>query len=144
MRLLLDEDVPGPLLPLLRHLLPEHEIESVASLHWNSKKDVPLYSDAAKARFDAILTNDLGQFNDPAECDAIRKSKLHHITYELDDGLYGLARASASICAAVRGVVSDLIAAPSQRIVRIKSVSKSGKRHTTTNPATDPPSPYWK
>lgn len=147
MRLLLDEDVPEPLLPLIRHLLrrrdPKHVIENVASLGWKGKKDQPLYRDAAERQFDAILTNDISQFNDPDECRAIQRSGLHHISYELDDGLDGLALASAAICAAIRPVIADLETAPTQRIVHIHRVSKARRRFDIFNPATNPPSRYW-
>ena len=147
MKLLLDEDVPEPLLILIRHLLrrpePKHVIEHVASLGWKSKKDLPLYRDAAQRQFHAILTNDISQFNDPDECRAIQRSGLHHISYELDDGLDGLALASAAICAAMRPVIAALEAASTQRIVRIHRVASSRRRFDISNPATDPPSQYW-
>jgi hypothetical protein len=143
MKLLLDEDVPEPLVGLLQKVLIEHEVVHVGDLRWKSKKDIPLYADARSRGFDVILTNDLSQFNDPDECTAIRRSGMHHVTYELADGLEGLALACASILAAMRPVVGALAAAPSQRIVRIASVSKRRSSFTVTNPATDAPSPYW-
>lgn len=143
MKLLLDEDVPEPLIELLQHLLRGHQVEHVATQSWKSKKDLALYPDAARRGFHAVLTNDLGQFSDPDECTAIRKSGLHHITYTLDEGLDGLALASASICAAIRPIVAELENAPSQRIVRIVAIAKSRKRYECSNPSTEPPSAYW-
>jgi PIN domain-containing protein len=142
MRLLLDEDVPEPLLRLLQHLLRGHTVEHVATRGWKGKTDRSLYQDAS-GRFDAILTNDIRQLNDPAECRAIQRSGLHHITYELEDGLDGLALASAAICAAIRSVVVALDQAPTQRIVRIHSIARSRRRFDISNPATNPPSRYW-
>lgn len=142
MRLLLDEDVPLPLLELLRHLLRGHPVEHVATYGWGGKKDRPLFADAAK-HFDAVITNNIRQFNDPDECRAIQRSGLHHISYELGDGLDGLAMASAAICAAVRGVVAALDRESSQRIVRIHGIAHSRRRFDITNPATTPPSGYW-
>jgi hypothetical protein len=142
MRLLLDEDVPEPLLRLLQHLLRGHTVEHVSTRGWKGKKDRQLYSDAAK-HFDAILTNDISQFNDPDECRAIQRSGLHHITYELGDGLDGLALASAAICAAIRSVVAELDNTSTQRIVRIQSIARSRRRFDLSNPATPPPSGYW-
>lgn len=140
MRLLLDEDVAVPLLDLIRHLLREHSVDHVTSVGWRGKKDRPLSHDAA-GRFDAVLTNNIRQFNDPDECRAIQRSRLHHISYEQGDGLDGLA--SAAICAAIRPVVAALDVADSQRIVRIHRVSGARRRFDLTNPATDPPSQYW-
>lgn len=142
MRLLLDEDVPQPLLFLLKHLLRGHTVEHVSSLGWKGKKDAPLFRDA-KGRFDAILTNNIRQFNDPAECRAIQRSGLHHISYELADGLDGLAMASAAICAGIRSVIAALEGESDQRIVRIHGIASSRRRFDMTNPATDPPSGYW-
>jgi PIN like domain len=142
MRLLLDEDVPQPLLRLLQHLLRGHTVEHVSTRGWKGKKDRQLYSDASK-HFDAILTNDISQFNDPVECRAIQRSGLHHITYELADGLDGLALATAAICAAIRPVVAALDDASTQRIVRIHSIARSRQRFEISNPATHPPSSYW-
>jgi len=46
-RLLLDEDVPKPLLPALRRALAGHEVVHVEDLRWKSKKDLQLLPDAA-------------------------------------------------------------------------------------------------
>lgn len=143
MRLLLDEDVPEPLLPILRHILREHDVEHVTTQQWRGKKDKPLYRDAAAAKFHAVLTNDLHQFNDPAICQAIQRSQLHHISYTLDAGLDGLAMATGAICAAIRPLMLDLAVAPNQRIARIQALRKGRKRYELSNPATDPPSSYW-
>ena len=142
MRLLLDEDVPAPLLALLRHLLRGHQVDHVQSLGWAGKRDLALYRDAA-TRYDAILTNDLRQLNDPAECQAIQRSGLHYISYELADGLDGLAFASGAICAAIRPIIAELERATSQRIVRVQGLARSRRRFEISNPATDPPSQYW-
>jgi hypothetical protein len=143
MRLLLDEDVPEPLLPLLQHLLRGHDVSHVRAEAWKSKKDGVLLPDAARRGFHAFLTNDKGQLNNPDECRAIQKSGMHHIRYDLANGLDGLAFASASICAAIRPLLADLDAAPAQRVARIDKVSSGRKRYKVKNPATDPPSPYW-
>lgn len=65
------------------------------------------------------MTNNLRQLDDPDEYDAMKKSLMHHVTYELDDGLDGLARASGALCAALRSVVTALEGAPSQRLARV-------------------------
>jgi hypothetical protein len=142
MRLLLDEDVPEPLLNLLKHLLRDHTVEHVRTYRWKGKKDTSLFRDA-RGRFDAILTNDLRQFNDPDECKAIQRSGLHHISYDLDEGLDGLAMASAAICAAIRPVIAALEKESSQRIVRIRGIAGRRRRFDMTNPATKAPSAYW-
>ncbi|MFC6157989.1 DUF5615 family PIN-like protein [Kribbella jiaozuonensis] len=147
MRLLLDEDVPVPLLDLIRHLLrrpePGHEVEHVGSLGWRGKKDRPLYRDAAERKFNAILTNDMSQLNDPDECKALQRSRLHYISYDLDNGLDGLALASAAICAAIRPVMAELDTVSTQRIVHIQRVAKARRRYDISNPATNPPTEYW-
>lgn len=143
MKILLDEDVPEPLIEMIRRLLVGHDVQHVRDLSWKGKKDIPLFADAARRGFEAILTNNLRQLSDPDECKAIRRSKMHHVTYELEDGLDGLANASASILSAIRPLVSKLEAAKSQRIVRIRKISKRRDSFVISNPAVDPPSPYW-
>lgn len=142
MKLLLDEDVPVPLTELLRHILREHDVLHVYDVGWGTKIDRNLYRDARRRGFDAVLTNNLRQLNDPDECRAIQQSGLHHITYELPNGLDGLALACGAICAAIRPVVVALSAAPSQRLVRITGLAATRKRYAITNPATHPPA-YW-
>lgn len=143
MKVLLDEDVPEPLVPVIRRLLRGHEVQHVRDLSWKSKKDLDLFPDARRRGFEAILTNNIGQFNDPEECKAIQRSGLHHISYQIDNGLDGLAHASASICAAIRPIVTALEPVATQRIVKIKAISARSKRFIISNPATDPPSNYW-
>lgn len=146
MNILLDEDVPVPLVGLLRHLIPEHNVVRVYDRKWGKKSDTNLYKDAAAAGFQAVLTNDLRQLNDPTICSAIKRSGIHYVKYHISDGLDGLALASASICAAIRPLVSALAALSAQkqqRIVTIAALSSKTRRFTISNPATDPPSPYW-
>ncbi len=143
MKLLLDEDVPKPLIELLKHLLRGHQVDHVYDVGWGGKKDANLFPDAARAGYDALLTNNIRQFNDPDECTAIQRSGLHHFGYELADGLDGLALATGAICAAIQPAIAALENAKGQRIVRIRGLSVSAKRFTITNPATDRPSPYW-
>ncbi len=144
MKLLLDEDVPEPLTPMIRHVLPEHDVQHVSDLRWKGKRDVSLYADAKRLGFDAILTNDLRQLNDPGECRAIKKSGLHHITYEMEDGVEGLALAAASILAAIRPVMKAPNSAAGQRIVRLRAISKRRDSFELSNPASEPTRyPYW-
>lgn len=142
MKILLDENVPRPLHEVLRHLLRGHIVDHVG-LVWPGKKDVPLLRDAG-LKYEMIVTNDTGQYDDPEECKAIRQSRLHHVTYALPlNGLDGLALACGAICAALRGAVRDLDGVTDQRIVRITSLDKGRKRYAISDPRTDPPSAYW-
>lgn len=147
MRLLLDEDVPKPLLSALQRVLIGHEVLHVDDLNWKSKKDVQLLPDAAARGFDAILTNDSRQLDDADECRAIRDSHMHHIRYRQQTGrgesggLNGLALAMGAILAAIRQVVQELQDADGQRLVLIQEI-RNERRHETTDPKFDPP-PYW-
>lgn len=147
MRLLLDEDVPKPLLPALQRVLTGHEVVHVEDLHWKSKKDLQLLPDAARRGFDTILTNDSRQLDDAEECRAIRDSGMHHIRYRQQTGrgesggLNGLALAMAAILAAMRQIVRELEEADGQRLVLIQEI-RNERRHDTTDPKSDPP-PYW-
>jgi|GEM_PF-1450697 len=147
MRLLLDEDVPKPLLAALQRILSGHDVVHVDELHWKSKRDVNLLADAAGRGFDAILTNDSKQLDDVEECRAIRDSGLHHIRYRQhtgrgeSGGLNGLALAMGAILAAIRQVVRELEQADSQRLVLIQEI-RNERRHEMTDPRLDPPA-YW-
>lgn len=128
----------------LKGLLIEHDVIHVEDLKWKGKKDLALLADANRQGFDAILTNDRGQFNDPDECDAIRRSRLHHISYTIRDGMDGLALAVASVSAAMRPIMRELSALPNQHVVKITAISPNGKRYELTNPMHQPPSKYWR
>lgn len=79
MRLLIDEDTAVQIIEPLRHVLLGHEVAHVSELSWKGKKDVRVLPDAKNAGFHALITRDRAQFNDPRECDAIKRSGLHHI-----------------------------------------------------------------
>lgn len=143
MKVLLDECVPEPLHALLQRILRGHHVDHVKPLGWAGKKDVPLLRDAGRGKYEIFVTNNLAQFQNPDECDAIKKSGLHHVTYELDSGLDGLGRACGALCAAMRGIVTDLQSAPGQRLVRVTGLKRGVRRYTITDPAVDPPSGYW-
>lgn len=147
MRLLLDEDVPKPLLQALQQVLAGHDVVHVDELGWKSKKDLNLLADAARRGFDAILTNDSKQLDDADECRAIRDSGMHHIRYRQrtgrgdSGGLNGLALALGAILAAIRQVIRELEQADGQRLVLIHEI-RSERRHELTDPTRHPP-PYW-
>jgi hypothetical protein len=147
MKVLLDEDVPKPLLPALQRVLTGHEVVHVDDLHWKSKKDSNLLADAAGRDFDAILTNDSKQLDDAEECRAIRDSGLHHIRYRqqtgrgASGGMNGLALAMGAILAAMRQVMRELEEADGQRLVLIHEI-RNERRHDTADPRIDPPA-YW-
>lgn len=143
MKVLLDEDVPQPVIRLVAHLLKGHEVSHVADLAWLGKKDVPLIADASRRGFRVFVTQNIGQFNVPAECDAIKRSGMHHISYEVPAGLKGLGLASGALCAAIHPIVVELDTVSPQRIVKITSLNSSRKRYEVTDPRVDPPSPYW-
>ena len=142
MEILLDEDVPLPLSPLLRRLLLSHTIKHAQDLGWKGKKDSVVFRDANQRGFAAILTNDKGQLNDPQICDAIRRAGIHHIRYSQLNGIEGLARAAGAIVAALPAVVRHLEQAGSQRLVQIKAIDPRD-RFVSVDPQRDPP-PYWR
>jgi len=75
MRVLLDEDVPKQLLEPLRHLTRgRHEVVHVADTRLKGRKDVPLLKEAARQGFEAVVTNDAAQLDDPTETRAIKQS----------------------------------------------------------------------
>ncbi|MDQ4021228.1 MAG: DUF5615 family PIN-like protein [Actinomycetota bacterium] len=143
MKLLLDEDVPVQLVEPLRHLLRGHQVDHVQALGWKGKKDRFLLPDASRKGYEALITNDSAQLDNPEETRSIRDSGMHHIRYRHDTrrGVDGLAFAMASVMAAIRHVVRELNDADGQRLVEIQAISLV-KRHHIIDPRVDPP-PYW-
>ncbi len=144
MKVLLDEDVPVPLIKLVRHILKGHTVHHVYELGWKGKSDVNIYKDARARGYDVVITNNIRQLSDPDECDAIKKSRKHLVLYNMDNGLQGLALASGAICAAIRPVVDDLATRNRQHLARITGLASSKRRYAISDPAQDPPSAYWR
>jgi hypothetical protein len=143
MRVLLDEDVPIPALTILRYVLRGHDVHHIQELGWSGKKDPFIYRDAQRLRYDVIVTNDRRQMSDPDECDAVRRSRLHRVSYEQRPGIKRLALAIASIVAAMPDIVEELEAIRGQRLVSIISLSPRGRRYEVVDPRRNPP-PYWR
>jgi hypothetical protein len=142
MRVLIDEDTAIQLLEPLRHLLRKHTIEHIATINWKGKKDRNVLPDARKAGYDVIITRDHNQLSDPAECDAIKKSTLHHIRYsQRREGMIGLGLALGSIIAAMPMVMEELEQADGQRLVHIVALDPN-RRYELIDPTKKPPS-YW-
>lgn len=142
MRVLLDADTPVQLLELLRRVLPGHRVDHVQDLGWSAKKDVPLLRDAAKENYDVFLTNDSNQLADPAETDAIKKSRMHHVRYgHRRDGLKGLALAVGAVVSAMPSVIEHLMSAGGQRLVKISGIDPNN-RFEAIDPLKRPPK-YW-
>lgn len=141
MRVLLDEDVPEQVMGVLRHLLRQHSVTHVHDLGWTGKKDIALYRDAA-GKFDAVLTNNHRQLDDPWETAQIKKSALHHVASgQRVDGLRGLGLAVGAIVAAMPPIVDELSTADGQRLVSIHALSPN-RRYDITDPRRNPPR-YW-
>ncbi len=92
-----------------------------------------LLSDIAGAGYDAFVTQDANQLSEPKETELIRKSKLHHIRFHQDAGVSGFARAVGGLVAAMPDVLTELMDADGQRLVRITKLDRR-KRHETINP----------
>ena len=143
MRLLIDEDTAVQVVEPLRHVLLGHDVAHVSGLSWKGKKDLRVLPDARNAGFHALITRDRAQFNDPRECDAIKKSGLHHIRYaQRQEGMRGLALAIGAVIAAMPMVRQELEDASGQRLVPIASIEPR-RRFEITDPQREPPSAYW-
>jgi PIN like domain len=146
MRILIDEDTAVQLIGPLQHVLISHEVKHIYDLNWKGKKDRNVLPDAKNAGYHILITKDHAQLNDPRECDAIKKSGLHHVRYEQRiEGARGLALALGAIIAAMPMVMQELENADSQRLVRITSLDQRPKsRFEVTDPRRNPPSAYWR
>jgi hypothetical protein len=122
MRILIDEDTAVQLVDPLRRVLVGHDVAHVAGLSWKGKKDLQVLPDAKQAGYQMLITRDKAQFSDPRECDAIKKSGLHHVRYAQRQGPDGLALAVGGIIAAMPMVVHDLENSSGQRLVLITAI----------------------
>jgi len=144
MRVLIDEDTAVQVMGPLRHVLLGHQVTHVSEVSWKGKKDRQVLPDAKKASYHVLITRDRAQLNDPAECDAIKKSGLHHVRYtQRHDGMRGLALAVGALIAAMPMVMEKLAEADGQRLVKVTSIDPRG-RFDLTNPRREPPSSYWR
>ena len=142
MRILLDENVPIQTLDLLGRVLRRHDVEHVDQVGWKGKKDRFLLPDAAAAGYDVLVTKDSNQLSDPDECQLIKWSRLHHVRFRQGEGLRGLGAAVASVVVAMPQIVEELELADGQRLIQIRGIDPTRRRHETIDPSQDPP-PYW-
>lgn len=144
MRILVDENVPVQVMEMLRRVLPEHEVQHVSEIKWAGKKDLALLPDAAKKGFDAFLTRDARQLEDPSETDAIKKSGMHHIRFSQSHrGMTGLGLAMGAVMAAMPLIGGELDETDTQQLIHIKGLNPASKhRFDRLDPAVTPPS-YW-
>jgi hypothetical protein len=144
MRILIDENVPVQMLEMLRRLLPEHEVRHVSEIKWAGKKDIALLPDAAKKGFEAFLTKDGRQLEDPWETAAIKKSGMHHIRFSHGHkGMVGLGLAMGAVIAAMPLILRGLDETEGQQLIHIKGLNPgSGHRFDLVDPAKSPPR-YW-
>ncbi|MFF4757848.1 DUF5615 family PIN-like protein [Streptomyces sp. NPDC001276] len=144
MRILIDENVPVQVLEMLRRILPGHEVKHVSEIKWAGKKDLALLPDAARKGFDAFLTRDARQLEDPSETEAIKKSGMHHIRFsQAHRGMTGLGLAMGAVVAAMPLIVGELSEADTQQLIHIKGLNPVSKhRFERVDPSVSPPS-YW-
>jgi hypothetical protein len=142
MRVLIDEDTAVQLVDPLNCVLVGHDVTHIARLSWKGKKDRQVLPDAKGAGFHVIITRDRAQLSDPAECDAIKKSGLHHIRYRQGQGTRGLALALAAVIAAMPMAIEELEKAGGQRLVLVSAIDPR-RRFEITDPRVTAPSPYW-
>jgi hypothetical protein len=143
MRVLIDEDTAVQVMGPLRHVLLGHQVTHVSEVSWKGKKDRQVLPDAKKAGYHVLITRDRAQLNDPRECDAIKKSGLHHVRYtQRHDGMRGLALAVGALIGAMPMVMEQLAEADAQRLVKITSIEPR-QRFDITDPRRTPPSQYW-
>jgi hypothetical protein len=143
MRVLIDEDTAVQLLEPLGHLLPAHDVDHVTRINWSGKGDRHVLADARNARYQVIITRDRAQLSDPDECDAIKKSGLHHIRYrQRREGTRGLALALGAVIAAMPMIMDEFAEADGQRLVHIVGLDPRN-RYNSIDPQREPPSQYW-
>lgn len=145
MKILLDEQVPVPVLdPLQRMLQPTHKIDHVSTIKWTQKLDRHLIPDLKERGYAALVTADLRQLENPDEVTLIYKTKIHHIRYnQHGKGIHKTASAIATVVAGLPSVVAALEEAPGQRLVSLKLVRSGATQFDMVDPSRTPPSVYW-
>ena len=133
MKVLLDEDVPRLLLPVLRAVLPGDVVDHVVDIGWGGKEDMPLLRDANRRGYEVFVTNDRKQRQDPDEMRAIVRSGMHHVTYAMDPGKEGLARAVASVIAAITPVLALLETSTEQQLVQVTKLQRRRAAFVSTS-----------
>jgi hypothetical protein len=132
---------------IVRILLKQHETIHVNEIKgWVGTKDIELYSLAAEAGFQAVMTNDTKQLSRPLEVLAISRSVLHRIEYRQNNkhgGLVGLGTAIATVCAGLPHALAELAAAEGQRLISLNAVDPSQQnRVRIVDSRVDPPR-FW-
>lgn len=144
MKILLDQHVPVPAVPIISRVLLGHKVDHVELVGWGGKGDTFLYVDAAKRGYEAVVTNDKSQLNDPKECDAVKRSGIHRIGYtHMEQSKRGLGAAMAGLLAALPDAIQELETVGGQRLVTVDAVSIRRKRYKVVDPRVEPPK-YWR
>jgi hypothetical protein len=143
-KILLDEQVPEPVIVPLGHMLrPRHTVDHVQTIGWKHKKDARLFPDLAGRGYEVLVTADLNQLYHEDECKLIRKLGFHHVRFQqVGDGVAATASAIATIVAGLPAVLPELEQAESQRLVLLKTVRSDKRQFEIVDPRLDPP-PYW-
>ncbi|WP_052720797.1 hypothetical protein [Actinoplanes rectilineatus] len=143
MKILLDEQVPEPVIDPLNHLLRWHQIDHVQRIGWKGKKDFKLLPDLAARGYEVLVTADVNQLHDQAECKLIKKYGFHHVRFEQSGkGVMAAGGAIATVIAGLTAVVPVLEKADGQRIVLLKSVRCGPAQYVLCDPKEQPPA-YW-
>ncbi|MFI5567724.1 hypothetical protein ACIA6T_10250 [Streptomyces sp. NPDC051740] len=142
--MVIDENVPVQMLEMLRRLLPGHDVRHVSEIKWTGKKDLALLPDAARRGFEAFLTEDGRQLEDPSETTAVKKSGRHHIRFSHGHkGMAGLGLAMGAVTAAMPLLVRGLDTAEGRQLVHVEGLNPgSEQRFDLVDPAKEPPR-YW-
>lgn len=141
MRILLDENVPEPLIEPLSWLLKEHQIAHVGK-RWKGIKDLQLYSKAKRNDYELIISADGNQLYDAEICKAIQRSGLHAVFLDAAPGLDALAAATGALTHSIRGIVATTEKAEAQRVIVIPMLSGRGS-YEVFDPQRQAPSPMW-
>jgi hypothetical protein len=145
MKILLDEQVPLPVLAPLQHMLqPPHRLDHVNTIRWKRKLDRQLIPDLRARGYAGLVTADLHQLEDPDEIRLIHKSGIHHIRFSrFGKGVHETASAIATVVAGLPAVITALEQADGQRLALLKLVKSGDVQCEILDPKVTPPNQYW-
>lgn len=116
MKFFVDENMNAACIPPLSAMYFDHEFHSAWDEGLSGEKDLDLFRELRRRRFQAIITMDRQQLQDQAERQALADARLHWVGYRAKGigGLRGLALETATVTAGLAYVLEEWQSEPHQ------------------------------
>lgn len=119
MKFFVDENMNAACIPPLSATYLDHEFRSAWDEGLSGEKDLALFRELRRRRFQAIITMDRQQLQDQAERQALADARLHWVGYRSKGigGLRGLALETATVTAGLAYALEDWQSDPHQYLL---------------------------